>query len=46
MNNCSICGTTESIVHSGTDALLLGCLDLIGVICYDCANAEREKVAN
>jgi translation initiation factor 2 beta subunit (eIF-2beta)/eIF-5 len=46
MNKCSVCGSIESIVHSGVDALLLECLDRIGEICYTCANAEREKVAN
>jgi hypothetical protein len=46
MNTCSICGTTENIVHSGTDALMLECLDRIGEICYTCANVQREKVAN
>ena len=44
MATCSICGTNDSIVHSGTDALLLECLDRIGSICYACANAQRELV--
>ena len=44
MNKCSVCGSIESIVHSGTDALMLGCLDSIGKICYPCAN--KPLVAN
>jgi len=44
MNTCTICGTTEAIVHSGIDAMLLECLDRVGEICYPCANAQREQV--
>ena len=46
MNKCSICGTEQqgAIVHSGVDAFLLGCMDRIGAICYDCANEEARKV--
>lgn len=40
MNKCEKCGTTEGIVHSGVDALMLQVLDRIEKICYDCANAE------
>ena len=35
---CQHCNTTENIVHSGTDALMLGCLDDLYKICYTCAN--------
>jgi hypothetical protein len=38
MYKCFICGTTESIVHSGVDALVLECLDSLEQICYPCAN--------
>lgn len=42
MNKCSICGTTESIVHSGVDALVLGCLDNLEAICYPCAKRAQS----
>ena len=42
MNKCFVCSTTESIVHSGVDALLLECLDSIGQICYSCANSNLK----
>ena len=42
MNNCFICQTTDNLVHSGIDALLLECLDSIGKICYACANANLK----
>jgi hypothetical protein len=42
MNTCKHCGTSDSIVYSGTDALLLECLDAIENICYDCANEQRK----
>ena len=43
MSKCLTCETTENIVHSGIDALLLG-IDgaRTGDTCYDCANKERE----
>jgi hypothetical protein len=43
MAECQKCDTTENIVHSGVDALLLR---IPGAetekICYSCANADRE----
>lgn len=46
MNKCYRCGTEQqgAIVHSGVDAFVLGCMDKIGAICYDCANMEAVKV--
>jgi len=43
MSKCLTCETTENIVHSGIDALLLS-IDgaRTGDKCYDCANKERE----
>jgi len=35
---CIHCSTTNNIVHSGTDALMLGCLNDLHRICYSCAN--------
>jgi hypothetical protein len=49
MNKCETCGKTEGLVYSGVDALLLGVLDKIESICYDCANAQalqREAIKN
>jgi len=43
MSTCVFCGTTNKIVHSGVDAMLLECMDRIGSICYDCANSNLEK---
>jgi len=37
MAKCNDCGTTSNIVHSGTDALVLGVIDKVEKICYDCA---------
>ncbi len=37
--SCDNCGTTEQIVHSGTDALFLGVLDKVERICYPCASS-------
>lgn len=39
---CKYCNTEENIVHSGTDAFVLGCLDNLYKICYDCANARQN----
>jgi hypothetical protein len=36
---CTSCGTKENIVHSGTDALLLGCIGKTGQICFTCARS-------
>ena len=35
---CKYCNTKENIIHSGVDALCLGCLDDLHNICYSCAN--------
>ena len=38
---CTKCDTADpksGIVHSGTDAFLLGCMNALHNICYDCAN--------
>jgi hypothetical protein len=40
MNKCETCGTTEGLVYSGVNAFILGVMDRIEKICYDCANAE------
>lgn len=44
MAKCEKCETTENIVYSGTDALLLG---IEGAetekICYPCANKDRAE---
>ena len=42
MPKCVICNTSENIVHSGTDALMLGVIKLVERICYTCANKEKE----
>lgn len=43
MAKCTDCGTEQdgAIVHSGVDAFLLECIDLVGQICYDCANHRK-----
>lgn len=41
---CKYCGTTEKIVYSGVDALLLGIEGAeTGTVCYPCANERRDK---
>jgi hypothetical protein len=35
---CKNCKTKENIVHSGTDAFMLECLEDFHNICYSCAN--------
>lgn len=41
---CKYCGTTEKIVHSGVDALLLGIEGAeTGTVCYPCGNERRGK---
>lgn len=42
-DNCENCGTHQNIVYSGTDAFMLGVLDKLEKICYDCANDERNQ---
>jgi hypothetical protein len=44
MLKCSTCDTTENIVHSGVDALLLGIAGAeTETKCYPCANKERTE---
>jgi hypothetical protein len=44
MAECKQCATTENIVHSGVDALLLGVEGAeTGTICYACANKDRKE---
>jgi len=43
MSECKVCQTTEKIVYSGVDALLLGIPGAeTGIICYPCANTARQ----
>ena len=43
MSQCKQCDTTENIVYSGIDALLLGIPGAeTQTICYPCANANRQ----
>jgi hypothetical protein len=42
MPKCIVCNTSEAIVHSGVDALLLGVSKAVERICYPCANKEKE----
>jgi len=46
MAECKSCNTTEGIVYSGIDALLLGIDGAeTGTLCYSCANkAKTESV--
>jgi len=42
MSKCKFCGTTEALVYSGVDALLLGIPGAeTRTTCYKCANKER-----
>ena len=41
---CLNCGTNDNIVYSGVDAFVLGVLDKVERICYDCARQEMESV--
>lgn len=43
MPTCIICNTKEAIVHSGTDALLLGVIKLVERVCYPCAQKVGSK---
>jgi len=38
MNTCKYCETTENIVYSATDALVLGHLQNVENVCYSCAS--------
>jgi len=43
MSECKECQTTDNIVYSGVDALLLGIPNAeTETICYPCANKEKE----
>jgi hypothetical protein len=42
-NKCKHCGTETNIVHSGTDGIVLGCLNDLHKICYDCANKNYKE---
>jgi hypothetical protein len=43
MSRCVICNTTEAIVYSGIDALLLRATKMVGKICYTCGNKKAEE---
>jgi hypothetical protein len=42
---CVDCGTEQegNLVHSGVDAFVLGVIELVQKICYNCANARRRR---
>jgi len=40
MAKCIKCGTTENIVFSGVDALVLGVPELTEKICFKCAKKK------
>lgn len=43
MSKCKVCQTTENLVYSGVDALLLGIPGAqTRTTCYKCANANRQ----
>jgi hypothetical protein len=43
MSKCKFCDTTEALVYSGVDALILGIPGAeTGTTCYKCANANRQ----
>lgn len=45
MTKCYKCETKENLVFSGVDAFLLGVMDKIERVCYECAAAtNREEV--
>ena len=43
MNRCIVCNTTEAIVYSGVDALLLRATKMVGKICYTCGNKQAQE---
>ena len=43
MPRCIVCNTTEAIVYSGVDALLLRATKMVGKICYTCGNKQAEE---
>lgn len=40
---CVDCGSEQdgNLVHSGVDAFVLGVIDLVGRICYECARLRK-----
>ena len=47
MSECKVCKTTENIVYSGVDALLLGIPGAeTETTCYPCANKEKEETTD
>jgi hypothetical protein len=43
MSKCKVCATTDKIVYSGVDALLLGIDGAeTGTYCYPCANKANK----
>jgi hypothetical protein len=42
---CVDCNSSEQIVFSGTDAFVLGVIDLVEKICYPCANKRRPSLS-
>lgn len=43
MPRCIVCNTTEAIVHSGVDALLLRSTKMVSKICYPCGNKQAQE---
>ena len=43
MNKCLDCNTDNNLVYSGVDAFALGVMDLVGSVCYSCANTRLEE---
>jgi hypothetical protein len=47
MSKCKFCDTTEALVYSGVDALLLGIPGAeTGTTCYTCANKQKKEANN
>ena len=40
--SCVDCETKDGIVYSGVDAFVLGVIELVEKICYNCANARKR----
>ena len=44
MSECKVCNTTENLVYSGVDALLLGIPNAeTETTCYPCAKKQKEE---
>lgn len=43
MNKCVICNTSQAIVHSGRDALVMRVSKMVGRVCYPCANKQAQE---